>query len=62
MALSYNLGYQEIISVHRTRRQIFAGKPSTILDFPQHLRMSHTLPALKGLFHMSKVIGIPNKS
>ena len=27
MALSYNLGYQEIISVHPTRRQIFAGKP-----------------------------------
>ena len=26
MALSYNLGYQEIISVHPTRRQIFAGK------------------------------------
>ena len=27
MALSYNLGYQESISVHPTRRQIFAGKP-----------------------------------
>ena len=27
MALSYNLAYQEIISVHPTRRQIFAGKP-----------------------------------
>ena len=27
MALSYNLGYQESISVHSTRRQIFAGKP-----------------------------------
>ena len=27
MALSYNLGYQESISVHLTRRQIFAGKP-----------------------------------
>ena len=27
MALSYNLGYQEIISVHPTRHQIFAGKP-----------------------------------
>ena len=27
MALSYNLGYQEIILVHPTRRQIFAGKP-----------------------------------
>ena len=26
MALSYNLGYQESISVHPTRRQIFAGK------------------------------------
>ena len=26
MALSYNLAYQEIISVHPTRRQIFAGK------------------------------------
>ena len=26
MALSYNLPYQEIISVHRTRRQNFAGK------------------------------------
>ena len=24
--LSYNLAYQEIISVHPTRRQIFAGK------------------------------------
>ena len=29
MALSYNLGYQEIISVHHTRRQIFAGKPDS---------------------------------
>ena len=27
MALSYNLGYQESISMHPTRRQIFAGKP-----------------------------------
>ena len=27
MALSYNLGYQESISVHPSRRQIFAGKP-----------------------------------
>ena len=27
MALSYNLGYQESISVHPTRPQIFAGKP-----------------------------------
>ena len=27
MTLSYNLAYQEIISVHPTRRQIFAGKP-----------------------------------
>ena len=27
MALSYDLGYQESISVHPTRRQIFAGKP-----------------------------------
>ena len=27
MALSYNLDYQESISVHPTRRQIFAGKP-----------------------------------
>ena len=26
MALSYNLAYQEIISVYHTRRQIFAGK------------------------------------
>ena len=26
MALSYNLAYQEIISVHPTKRQIFAGK------------------------------------
>ena len=32
MALSYNLGYQESISVHLTRRQIFAGKP--YLTFP----------------------------
>ena len=27
MALSYNLGYQDSILVHPTRRQIFAGKP-----------------------------------
>ena len=27
MALSYNLGYQESLSVHPTRCQIFAGKP-----------------------------------
>ena len=27
MTLSYNLAYQEIILVHPTRRQIFAGKP-----------------------------------
>ena len=30
MALSYNLGYQESISVHPTRRQNFAGKPYSI--------------------------------
>ena len=35
MALSYNLGYQESISVHPTRRR------QTRLDFPQHLRMTH---------------------
>ena len=29
MALSYNLGYQESISVHPIRRQIFAGKPDS---------------------------------
>ena len=29
MALSYNLGYQESISVHPTRRQIFASKPDS---------------------------------
>ena len=29
MALSYNFGYQESISVHPTRRQIFAGKPDS---------------------------------
>ena len=29
MALSYNLAYQESISVHPTRRQIFAGKPDS---------------------------------
>ena len=28
--LAYNLGYQESISVHPTRRQIFAGKPYSI--------------------------------
>ena len=39
MALSYNLGYQESISVHPTCRQIFAGKPYS--TFPQHLRMTH---------------------
>ena len=27
MSLSYNLAYQELILVHPTRRQIFAGKP-----------------------------------
>ena len=27
MTLSYNFAYQEIISVHPTERQIFAGKP-----------------------------------
>ena len=32
MALSYNLGYQESISVHPTRRQNFAGKPDS--NFP----------------------------
>ena len=35
MALSYNLGYQESISVHPTRRQIFAGKPYS--NFPNIL-------------------------
>ena len=29
MALSYNFGYQESISEHPTRRQIFAGKPDS---------------------------------
>ena len=29
MALCYSLGYQEIISVHPTRRQILAGKPDS---------------------------------
>ena len=32
MALSYNLGYQESISVHPTRRRNFAGKPYS--NFP----------------------------
>ena len=32
MALSYNLGYQESISLHPTRRQNFAGKPYS--NFP----------------------------
>ena len=32
MALSFNLGYQESISVHPTRRQNFAGKPYS--NFP----------------------------
>ena len=32
MALSYNLSYQESISVHPTRRQNFAGKPYS--NFP----------------------------
>ena len=32
MALSYNLGYQQSISVHPTRRQNFAGKPYS--NFP----------------------------
>ena len=32
MALSYNLGYQESISVHPTRHQNFAGKPYS--NFP----------------------------
>ena len=32
MALSYNLAYQESISVHPTRRQNFAGKPYS--NFP----------------------------
>ena len=36
MALSYNLGYQESISVHPTRRHIFAGKSdSTFLNIWQ---------------------------
>ena len=30
MALSYNLAYQEIISVHPTRRQIFADKSDSV--------------------------------
>ena len=38
MALSYNLGYHESISVHPTRRQIFAGKPySTFPNIWQRL-------------------------
>ena len=49
MALSYNLGYQEITSVHPTRRQIFAGKPdSTFLNIWEWLVHSCTSPKLVG--------------
>ena len=41
MALSYNLGYQESISVHPTRVKASDFCWQTILDFPQHLRMTH---------------------
>ena len=47
MALSYNLGYHEIISVHPTRRQIFAGKTdSTFWNIWQWVVPSYTDPVL----------------
>ena len=53
MALSYDLGYQESISVHPTRRQIFAGKPySTFLNIWEWLMyiFPSTLPLIIGDF------------
>ena len=70
MALTYNLGYQESISVHPTRRQNFAGKPYS--NFPNiwewlicnqslsFISMDHTnynLVSLINLWHSSWQLG-----
>ena len=52
MALSYNLPYQEIISVHPARRQIFAGKTdSTFWNIWQWVICGTRVPTI--LNHMS---------
>ena len=63
MALSYNLGYQEIISVHPTRRQIVADKPySTFPNIWQWLLYCpHRFKILKDLTN-SKMHNIINFS
>ena len=49
MALSYNLGYQESISVHPTRRQIFAGKPYSTFPNIWEWVISVALPHQAGI-------------
>ena len=56
MTLSYNLAYQEIILVHPTRRQIFAGKPySTFWNIWDLFMYSivHLIKMWKMLFEIS---------
>ena len=64
MALSYNLGYQEIISVHPTRRLIFAGKPTPLsgtsenesyMDFNFVSRYHNRIKADPGVALMSNI-------
>ena len=47
MALSYNLGYQESISVHPTRRQNFAGKVDSSFPKIRHWVISKMANILK---------------
>ena len=60
MALSYNLGYQESISVHPTRRQNFAGKVYS--NFPNIWEWLIYLWTLKLAFQLrSPNLSIPNQ-
>ena len=59
MTLSYNLAYQETILVHPTSKASdFCWQ--TILEFPQHLRMTHIYFESKG-FHLWNLLLCMNK-
>ena len=59
MTLSYDLAYQEIILVHPTRRQIFAGKNHTLLSGTsetqsyRHFSISKSHISTKSRLHVS---------
>ena len=62
MALSYNLGYQESISVHPTRRQIFAGKPYSTFPNIWEWLISRFFPIFIDGYSIPETSGLPKIS